>query len=224
VIALRGVSKKYGKINAVDQISLDVPNEGSLAIIGPSGSGKTTLLRLIAGLEVPDDGEILINGELMSAPGWAVPPHLRGIGFMFQTSSLWPHMTVAQNIMFGLHRLPIIEGQRRLQELLMRTSIGKLAHRYPHELSGGEARRVALARALAPAPACLLLDEPLTNLDPDLKRQMLSLILEQVERSKACLVYVTHDESEALKVSERVFILKDKKLEHFSELPQKSDA
>jgi len=213
MIVVDQLTKSYRDVKAVDGVSFEAPRPGSLAILGPSGSGKTTLLRLIAGLEIPDAGEIHINGELVSQPGWAAAPYKRGLGLVFQTSALWPHMTVAQNILFGLHGRPKEEARGRLSELLEQTSLGGLERRYPHEISGGEARRVALARTLAPRPRCLLLDEPLTNVDPDLKRKLLSLIQEEVRQTEACLIYVTHDSSEAGQISGRVLLLKDGCLE-----------
>ncbi len=204
MIELRHVAKHYGNVTALQDASLEIPEHTSLAILGPSGSGKTTLLRLIAGLEMPDKGEIAINGMTVSTANWALAPSRRGIGFVFQTPALWPFMTVAQNISFGLHRLRESERDRRLQELLRRTHLARLADRYPHQLSAGECRRVALARALAPDPNWLLLDEPLTNLDSRLKAEMITFIKENVDRTKHSLIYVTHDEREVSQIAKRV--------------------
>jgi iron(III) transport system ATP-binding protein len=187
---------------------LELKNPEPLVILGPSGSGKTTLLRLIAGLESPDEGEIYFNGLLASKPGWVLLPHQRNIGFVFQSSALWPHMTVAQNILFGLNGLKKNETRERLKELLDMAHLKGLGQRYPDELSGGEARRVAIARCLAPQPRYLLMDEPLINLDPDLKEKMLSLIEETTRQTKAFLIYVTHDPEEATKLSGRILILR----------------
>jgi iron(III) transport system ATP-binding protein len=207
MISLIRVSKTFGSVIAVNQVSLETPPESSLVILGPSGSGKTTLLRLIAGLEIPDAGEIYLDGALASRPGWVKEPHRRGLGFMFQSSSLWPHMTVAQNILFGLHDLPKLDARNRLYELLENMSLTAVERRYPHQISGGEARRVALARTLAPKPHGLLLDEPLTNIDPELKSKLLLFIKHVVIQTKACLVYVTHDVAEAQQISSRVLTL-----------------
>ncbi|RPI31825.1 MAG: ATP-binding cassette domain-containing protein, partial [Chloroflexota bacterium] len=201
MIDVCGVSKSYGKVAGVERVSFQVPAQGLRVLYGPSGSGKTTLLRLIAGLEIPDEGEIALNGEQASRPGWALAPHRRGIGFMFQTPALWPHLTVAQNVAFGLHGLPKNESRERLHHLLDQAGLAHLARRYPHQLSGGEARRVALARTLAPRPACLLLDEPLANLDPESKDRLRGLVLEIVRNTQACLVWVTHDAEEASFIS-----------------------
>lgn len=213
MIVVNQVTKSYGDVKAIDRVSLGVSVAAPAVVFGPSGSGKTTLLRLIAGLEIPDGGEIYINGTLVSKAGWALAPHQRGLGFVFQTSALWPHMTVAQNILFGLHGIAKSQARNRLHELMEKTLLSGLERRYPHQISGGEARRVALARALAPQPRYLLMDEPLTNVDAELKGKLLSLIQEAVLHTKACLVYVTHDADEAEQVSERVLILTDGRLE-----------
>jgi ABC-type Fe3+/spermidine/putrescine transport system ATPase subunit len=202
MIHVKDLVKKFGEVIAVDNISFEVKEGDSLAIVGPSGSGKTTLLRLIAGLDLPDAGEIFINGTLMSQSGGAVPPHQRGIGFMFQTGALWPHMTVAQNILFGLHKLSGSAAAERLTELLEQTDLQGLEKRYPAELSGGQIRRVSLARTLAPKPKILLLDEPLTNVDPDLKLSLLHLVKESIAKESSTLLFVTHDHAEGSEIAE----------------------
>jgi iron(III) transport system ATP-binding protein len=213
MIQMNQVAKSYQETKAVNQISFDVPAESSIVILGPSGSGKTTLLRLIAGLEMPDTGEIFLDGALASRAGWVMTPYQRRIGFVFQTSALWPHLTVAQNILFGLYDIPRKDANKRLHALLDKTSLIGLENRYPHQLSGGEARRVALARTLAPRPKRLLMDEPLTNVDPELKCKMLSLIKQSVIDAKACLIYVTHDAGEAAEISRRVLTMIEGRLE-----------
>ena len=209
MIEVNQVTKSYGDVKAVDTVSLEIGVSESIVILGPSGSGKTTLLRLIAGLEMPDGGEICIAGELASKVGWATAPHQRGIGFVFQTSALWPHMTVAQNVMFGLYGVPKNKARSRLQELLESTSLTGLERRYPHQLSGGEARRVAIARTLAPQPKCLLMDEPLINMNMELKDKLLSLIKQEVIQTKACMIYVTHDAEEAKQISQQVLMFRN---------------
>ena len=208
MIEVNQITRSYGGVKAVDQASFALAAEKALVILGPSGSGKTTLLRLIAGLEVPDEGEIYINGALASRRKWALQPHQRGIGFVFQRPALWPHMTVAQNILFGLNGMPKPRARDRLYELLERTALTGLQHRYPHQLSGGEARRVSIARSLAPCPGCLLMDEPLVHLNRELKEEVLSLILDSVSETHAGLIYVTHDAGEAGRVSDRVLEMK----------------
>ena len=212
MISVRNVTLYYSSTIAVDSVSLEVDSTAPVVIAGPSGSGKTSLLRLIAGLETPHQGEIYINDVLVSKPGWAIEPQVRNIGYVFQTSTLWPHMTVAQNIGFGLHNLHKAEKKNRIREQMETMSLDDLADRYPHQISGGEARRVSLARALAPRPKNLLMDEPLTNVDPDLKERLLALIMETVVKTEACLLYVTHDIEEAAAVSGRIMKMKNGRL------------
>jgi iron(III) transport system ATP-binding protein len=197
MIELDTISKTFGTRRAVDRVSLSIPDHAQVVLLGPSGSGKTTLLRLIAGLEVPDSGTITMNGRLVSGRDCMVPPSERSIGFVFQSAALWPHMTVADNIRFALGDIPSPEQHQRTRFLMERTGILTLASRYPDQISGGEARRVALARALAPRPATLLFDEPLTNLDRTLREDLLRLIAESVQEAGSSMVYVTHDDYEA---------------------------
>ena len=204
MISLHGVSKSFGPIQAVEAVSLEARQGEIVVLQGPSGGGKSTLLRLISGLEVPDEGEVWLDGRCVSAPRRCEAPHARGIGMVFQRSALWPHMTVAGNIRFGLGRSAPKETQARLSQLFEALELGPLAGRYPSQLSGGEARRVALARALAPRPRRLLLDEPLTSLDPALRERALQAILRQVEETEATLLYVTHDADEATLVGGRM--------------------
>ena len=213
MIMLKKVSKSFGDVSVLKEVSLEAVQNSSTVILGPSGTGKTTLLRLIAGLELPDSGEIYLDGALASKTGWALAPYRRGIGFVFQVSALWPHMTVAQNIMFGLHGMPKSDARHCLKELLENVSLKGLERRYPHQISGGEARRVALVRTLAPRPKILLMDEPLTNVDPELKQRLLSFVRQSVADTKACLIYVTHDAAEARLISDRVLTLKGGSLE-----------
>ena len=205
MVQLTDVSKWYQMgevlVTALDRVTLDISNGEFIVVLGPSGSGKTTLLRLIAGLEMPDAGTIKINGDLMSGEGILVAPHERGVGFVFQSPALWPHMTVAQNILFGLKGHPKHESRGRLDEMLKRTELHGLESRYPSQLSGGQARRVALARTLAPKPKILLMDEPLTNVDPALKASLLKLMIEMVLQESITMIYVTHDMEEAAQIA-----------------------
>ncbi len=206
-VRVERLTKRYRDTLALEGVSLAVPDGDRLAIEGPSGSGKSTLLRLIAGLDVPDEGKISLDDRPVSRPGWALEPHKREVGFVFQSPSLWPHMNVSRNVMFGLKRWSRVDAEQRVAELLDLMRIRHLAQRYPDEISGGEAHRVALARTLAPRPRHLLLDEPLASLDPELKDEMLALILGFARERGGTLLYVTHDHAEALAVSSRVLRL-----------------
>jgi iron(III) transport system ATP-binding protein len=209
MIELIGVSKRYGAVTALDNVTITIPDHARVAVLGPSGSGKTTLLRLLAGLEIPDTGTIVIDGTIVNDPGPLVPPSGRGIGFVFQAPALWPHMTVANNILFAMGGIEPAEAERRLCELLDRMSIAPLSDRYPDQISGGQARRVALARALAPKPSILLFDEPLTNLDDEIREELLTLIGESVKDSGATMVFVTHNKAEAGIVADTILKCRD---------------
>ncbi len=176
VLTLSHLTKRFGgdRPPAVDGLTLTVESGQILALLGPSGCGKTTTLRLIAGFELPDDGEVAIAGRVM-ADGQrkiSVPPEERGIGIVFQDYALFPHLTVEENVGFGLHALARDRRGERVLAVLNLVGLAEFAHRYPHELSGGQQQRVAVARALAPSPALILLDEPFSNLDADLRAQM----------------------------------------------------
>lgn len=201
------MSKSFGNQAAVNRVSLSIPDRAQIAILGPSGSGKTTLLRLIAGLEIPDEGTISMDGRVVSSPESLVPPSERSIGFVFQSATLWPHKTVTGNILFAMDSLPKSEQAERLSALLDRMGITHIRDRYPDQISGGEARRVALARALASRPKTLLFDEPLTNLDRPLRDDMLGLIAESSKIAGSCMLYVTHDEHEATMVADTILRL-----------------
>jgi iron(III) transport system ATP-binding protein len=207
LIEIRQVAKKYGEVPVLTGISFSVLERGALAVMGASGSGKTTLLRLIAGLEPPDEGEIRLGGQLASSNEFLLPPYRRDVGMVFQSPALWPHMTAAENVRFGLKGIPRGAAKERVEELLERMGIGELRNRFPGEISGGQARRVALARALAPCPRILLLDEPLTNVEAQLKEKLISLILEEKEKHGITLVCVTHDRCEAESLAEQVVVL-----------------
>jgi len=197
---VKAVSKRFGKRESVRRVSFEVAAGGTLGIVGPSGCGKTTLLRLIAGLEVPDEGEIWLDGRLASsARRLLVAPAHRNIGFVFQDLALWPHLTVAGNLLFVLESRAWPEKTReaRIEELLERVSLADRADEYPGRLSGGEQQRVALARAVISEPDLLLLDEPLASLDPDLRARLRQEITSIQSQIGVTMVYVTHDRADA---------------------------
>lgn len=206
-VTVSHVSKRLGAHQALTDVSLDVSPGDAIVIVGPSGCGKTTLLRLIAGLEVPDAGTISANGAHVAGPGHnLVPPHERGLGFVFQDLALWPHLTVGENLGFvlGSAQVPRAERASRGQRALDMMRIGELGARYPHQLSGGEQQRVALARALVAQPQVLLLDEPFSSLDPEL-RTTLRAELHQLRRElQVTMVYVTHDREDAAALADTV--------------------
>ena len=203
-VVVNELTKTFDTTPVLRDMSFTLPQKSFLVVTGPSGCGKTTLLRLLAGLETPDTGEIFLEGRRASAPGRVqIPPHRRNLGFIFQSPALWPHMTVEQNILFGLKDMGKKEATERMTELMDKSAIGHLSGRYPDEISGGEARRVALARSLAPRPFCLLADEPLTNLDVALKDRLLEFTLQTIASGGSSLIYVTHDMEEASRVSTR---------------------
>lgn len=208
----------FNGIRAVDGVSLTLPEGGFLALLGPSGCGKTTLLRLIAGLERPESGTIRIGGTLAAGEGVFVPPEARGLGMVFQSYALWPHMTVAGNIRFGLkiRRLSRAEQAERLEAALEATGLTGLEDRRPHELSGGQKQRVALARCLAMRPPLILLDEPLANLDAHLRASMLAEFRRIHALSGAGFVFVTHDQDEAMAVAGLVGVMNAGRLEQIA--------
>ena len=202
-----GLTKRYGGgAIAANDVSLDARRGEILALVGPSGCGKTTLLRLIAGLETPDTGVIELDGQAVTGRGVFTPPEKRGVGFVFQDYALFPHMTVAKNILYGLPR--DADGrQERLDELLALVGLGGMRDRRPHELSGGERQRVALARALAPAHKILLMDEPFSNLDPNLSARLQVEVRDILHEAGITVVFVTHDQDAALSMGDVIAVM-----------------
>jgi iron(III) transport system ATP-binding protein len=217
LVTLSRVSKRYSPeaAPAVDRLSLTVGRGQILALLGPSGCGKTTTLRLIAGLETPDEGTITIAGRVVADArrGLSVPPEERGVGVVFQDYALFPHLTVADNVGFGLAGRPREERRARVRTVLDLVGLTDLADRYPHELSGGQQQRVAVARALAPAPAVVLLDEPFSNLDADLRAQMRDEVEKVLRSTGTTAIFVTHDQEEAFTIADRVGVLNAGRLE-----------
>jgi iron(III) transport system ATP-binding protein len=192
------VGKAFGAHLVLSALSFDLDRGSHLTLLGPSGSGKTTVLRILAGLEEADEGSVWIDGRIASEPRVIVPPHQRSIGFAFQSTALWPHMTVAGNLEFASHGAPSPARSRR--EVTEALSLGPLLRKMPHELSGGEARRVAVARALVGQPARILLDEPLAHIDQQSRAGVLDFVMARARATDATVILVTHDASDAARI------------------------
>ena len=205
MVRLSGVSRSYGPVRAVKGLDLEVRRGGILALLGPSGCGKTTTLRLIAGFETPDSGTVEVGGRTVAGPQANVPPEKRRVGMVFQDYALFPHLSVEQNVAYGLPSGKKRKG--RVEEVLALTHLEGLGDRMPHELSGGQQQRVALARALAPEPAVVLLDEPFSNLDASLRVRVRSEMREILRDAGATAVFVTHDQEEALSLADEVAVI-----------------
>lgn len=211
LIELNRVSKAFpgaGK-KAVDNLSLHIETGQIVTLLGPSGCGKTTILRLLAGFERPDAGSIMLGGRSVARDRCWIPPEKRGIGMVFQDYALFPHMTVAQNVAFPIAGRRDREKAERVAEMLRLAGLEGLADRYPHKLSGGQQQRVALARALSPKPLVVLLDEPFSNLDTGLKERMREEICEMIKKTATTAVFVSHDQKDALAISDQILVLKD---------------
>ncbi len=219
-IVLRDITKRFGKSVAVDRLNLTIADGDFVTLLGPSGCGKTTTLRMIAGLESPTEGEILIGGKTVfcSRRGIDIAPDKREIGFLFQNYALWPHMTVEKNIAFGLENLqwdkPRI--QARVGELLAKLKITQFSQRYPSELSGGQQQRVAIARTLATEPKVMFMDEPLSNLDAKLRTEMRTELKRLHGETRSTFVFVTHDQLEAMTLSTRACLMKEGLLQQYA--------
>ena len=204
-IRIQNLTKRFGTVTALDRVDLEIAPGELFFLLGPSGCGKTTLLRSLAGFYLPDEGKVFFGDEDVTQ----LAPHKRNTGMMFQSYALWPHMTVAENVAFGLEERHIARPEitRRVGEALDSVRMGEYAARRPNELSGGQQQRVALARALVIRPRCLLLDEPLSNLDAKLRLEMRTEIRRVCKEFNLTTVYVTHDQKEALSISDRMAIL-----------------
>jgi iron(III) transport system ATP-binding protein len=214
-VELRGLTKHYGVNAVVDNVSLMIEHGSLVCLLGPSGCGKTTTLRLIAGFVEPTGGEIRVGERVVSTPSQSLPPERRNMSMIFQSYALWPHMTVAENIMYGLKLRKIDSAtiKKKLDAILATTRLAVLADRYPGELSGGQQQRVALARALIVEPETLLLDEPLSNLDANLREEMRFEIRRLHDEYRYTTVYVTHDQSEAMTTSDVIAVMNAGKIE-----------
>ena len=209
VVHLKGLTRSFGAFKAVDNVDLEIRDGEFVSLLGPSGCGKTTTLRMIAGFTDPSAGTIEIDGRELSSASGSLPPEKRGMSMIFQSYAIWPNMTVAQNVGFGLEirKIPTDQAKKRIAEVLDVVQMGHLANRYPAELSGGQQQRVALARAIVVNPAVLLLDEPLSNLDANLREEMRFEIRRLHDEHRRTTVYVTHDQSEAMTTADVIVVM-----------------
>jgi iron(III) transport system ATP-binding protein len=219
-ITIRGLSKSFGAnadVAAVAGLNLDIKDNSFVTLLGPSGCGKTTTLRLIAGYIIPDAGTIEINGRILSSPDGVVSPEARGMGMVFQNYAIWPHKNVYENVVFGLklRKVPAAAARKKVSDTLALVNLAGLEARYPNELSGGQQQRVALARSLVVEPDILLLDEPLSNLDAKLRERMRTELKELQRRTGITFVYVTHDQAEALALSDQIAVMQLGKVQQF---------
>jgi iron(III) transport system ATP-binding protein len=220
-IRIAGLSKVYdgqgSDMAAVNHLDLDIGDNEFVTLLGPSGCGKTTTLRLIAGYLKPDAGTIHVGARLLSSENGVVPPEKRGMGMVFQNYAVWPHKTVFENVVFGLklRRIPPATARDRVEKTLALVNLAGLADRFPNELSGGQQQRVALARSLVVEPEILLLDEPLSNLDAKLRERMRTELKQLQRRTGITFVYVTHDQAEALALSDHIAVIHGGRLQQF---------
>jgi iron(III) transport system ATP-binding protein len=215
VVELDHLMKRFGALTAVDDLSLKVEHGLFACLLGPSGCGKTTALRLVAGFLEPDGGVIRVGGRLLSSPAGVVPPERRNMSMIFQSYALWPHMTVAENVAYGLKlkRVAKAEIARRVAGILAVTRLSALAERYPADISGGQQQRVAVARALVVEPEILLLDEPLSNLDANLREEMRFEIRRLHDAYRYTTLYVTHDQAEAMTTADLLVVMSQGRIE-----------
>ncbi len=211
-LTFEGVSRQYGERAALDGLTLDIAPGEILCLLGPSGCGKTTLLRIAAGIERPTGGRVLISDREVAGPAAFVPPEKRGVGLMFQDFALFPHLSIAENVAFGLKSLPRDGARRAALEMLARVGLESYANHYPHILSGGQQQRVALARAMAPRPAVMLMDEPFSGLDVQLRDAMQEETLGLLRETRATSMIVTHHPEEAMRLGDRIAVMRAGKL------------
>lgn len=208
-VSVENLCFSYKKTSVIDQLSLDISKGEIIAILGSSGSGKSTVLRLLSGLEAPSQGRISVNDQTFVDDRHFLPPEKRNIGMVFQDYALFPHMTIQKNIEFGLGAWSKKQRRDRSKEMLRLVRMDDYKDRYPHELSGGQQQRIALARALAPGPALLLLDEPFSSLDADLQITIRNELHDILKKTETTTVFVTHDREDAKAVADRIVTMRD---------------
>jgi len=214
MLRTENLTKRYSRLEAVKDVTLHISRGEILTVLGPSGCGKTTLLRLIAGLERPDEGRVLIDSMEVSSPNKMVPPFKRKLSMIFQDLALWPHMTVKGNIKFVMEKNLTKDILReKIHKILEKVNLIGFNNRYPHQLSGGEKQRLAIARALASRPAYLLMDEPFSNLDSLLKEELQNVVIKLKKDSQIGIIYVTHNIDEALILADRIAIMNKGRIE-----------
>jgi iron(III) transport system ATP-binding protein len=217
-ISVQGIVKRFGKLAAVDRVDLEIGEGEFVTLLGPSGCGKTTMLRLLAGFLTPEEGRILVDGELYSSPERCLPPERRQMGMVFQSYAVWPHRTAFENVAFGLkiRKRPTAEIRERVDAILKLVGLEGLEDRYAAQLSGGQQQRVALARSLVVEPRILLLDEPLSNLDAKLRERMRVELKQLQRRTGITFVYVTHDQAEAMALSDRIAVFRQGRVHQYA--------
>ncbi len=216
-VKLTGITKRYVGMAAVTDLNLEIRNNQFITLLGPSGCGKTTTLRLIAGYMAPDEGTIRVDDKLMSSKDTLVLPEHRGMGMVFQNYAVWPHKTVYENVVFGLklRKVPTAKARELVNSALAQVNLSGYEDRLPSQLSGGQQQRVALARSLVVEPDILLLDEPLSNLDAKLREHMRSELKQLQRRTGITFIYVTHDQAEALALSDQIAVIQEGRLQQF---------
>ncbi len=214
-VFVRGVTKNFNSVIAVNRLSLNIQNGELVSLLGPSGCGKTTMLRLLAGFLIPDEGEIIVGEKTISSSLSTIPPEKRNMSMIFQSYAVWPHMTVFENVAYGLRlrNVKIEEQRAKVTKILSLVRLGGLDNRYPGEVSGGQQQRIALARAIVVEPEILLLDEPLSNLDANLREEMRFEIRRLHKEFGITAIYVTHDQAEAMVISDRIAVMNHGRLE-----------
>ncbi|MGI6246530.1 MAG: ABC transporter ATP-binding protein [Pseudochelatococcus sp.] len=211
-LRLEGISRRFGNVKALDDVSLGVGRGALVCLVGHSGCGKSSLLRIVAGIDRPDEGRVLLDGREVSGSGGHVEPEDRNIGFMFQDYALFPHLNVTDNILFGLRRIGRRAARERCAAIVARLGLDHLARRFPHMLSGGEQQRVALARALAPQPDIVLMDEPFSNLDRELRNGIRTETIDILRELGTTVIMVTHDPEEALSTGDVIVLMRNGKI------------